>query len=211
MASATTIYTLRHPETKEIRYIGKTNDPAARLSRHIHNATHGVRTHISTWIRSLPSKPIMSPLCVVPNDYGSEMERRTIAHFRSKGYRLTNLTDGGEGTLGWIPSAEFRAKLSAAHRGRQFSEQHKAALSAALMGHTSSPERNAKNSASQRGRKCSPETRAKLSAAGTRRRHSPESRARIGASNRGKTLGRKHSPETKAKISASLFACYRKG
>ena len=64
---------------------------------------------------------------------------------------LRNLTDGGDGMSGHIPSAEHRAKLSAALKGRTFegrvlSAEHRTKISAA-------------------GRNRSPETRAKVSAA----------------------------------------------
>ena len=41
---------------------------------------------------------------------------------RSKGY---NITFGGEGTTGWIPSEETRKKISKAQKGRKLSEEHK--------------------------------------------------------------------------------------
>ena len=63
---------------------------------------------------------------------------------------LRNLTDGGEGASGRIPSEEVRAKLSAANTGKK---------------HT--PEARANMSAANIGRKHTPDTRAKLSAANT--------------------------------------------
>jgi hypothetical protein len=41
----TTIYALSHPETGEVRYIGKTSDlPRRRMARHVFDALHGTST-----------------------------------------------------------------------------------------------------------------------------------------------------------------------
>ena len=76
------------------------------------------------------------------------------------------------------PSDKTRAKMSAAQKGRTFSEEHRKKLSAANMGNRHSPETRAK----MRGRKMSKESRAKVSAAHKGRRHSEETRAKISAS-----------------------------
>jgi hypothetical protein len=48
-------------------------------------------------------------------------ERFWIAHGRELGWELFNLTDGGDGLHGLIPSAEHRRKISEAHkRGSSF-------------------------------------------------------------------------------------------
>jgi hypothetical protein len=47
---------------------------------------------------------------------------------------LHNRTSGGEGTSGCSPSLETRAKMSAAHKGRTFSEEHRAKIGAASKG-----------------------------------------------------------------------------
>ena len=89
------------------------------------------------------------------------------------------------------PSPETRAKLSAALRGRHFSDEHRAKISAALRGN--------KHGRGCRGRKCSPETRAKIAATSKGRMVSPETRAKISAANR----GQKRSAKTCAKISTA--------
>ena len=126
---------------------------------------------------------------------------------------LRNLTDGGEGPSGYIPSAEHRAKLSAANKGRNPSPETRAKISAAASnpspetrakmsaaGSNPSPETRAKLSAAHKGRIKSPETRAKMSAAGKGRKHSPEHRAKNSAARRNP------SPETRARISAAAAA-----
>ena len=95
---------------------------------------------------------------------------------------LANLTDGGEGQSGWIPSLETRAKISSAHKGRKLSEEHKAKIKS-----------------SGAGRVVSEQTRQKLSDAFTGRVVTAEHRARISAAHIGKSLSEEH----KAKISAN--------
>lgn len=50
-------------------------------------------------------------------------ERLLIEQYRRAGVSLVNMTDGGEGQSGKVISAEQRAKLSAALKGRKPSEQ----------------------------------------------------------------------------------------
>lgn len=194
----TLIYALCDPYTEEIRYVGKAKRPTDRLSMHVGNAKRGFKTHVARWIRLLPGRPLMLRLAIVPDDYASEMERRTIAHFRAKGYRLTNLTDGGEGNLGWHPSAETRARQSSSQKGR-------IPLVKNALGFRHGPEARARMSAAQKRKATwytpSIEARYKMGAATRGRTISPEIRAKISAT----LMGHGHSSETRAKISTALM------
>lgn len=101
---------------------------------------------------------------------------------------LVNLTDGGEGTSGWVASEDTRAKISRAAIGRIVSVSTKELISAA-----------------HKGRKLKPEHVAKIAKANTGRKHTEEAKAKVGAANLGNTyaLGTVRSEETRAKISAS--------
>jgi hypothetical protein len=50
----------------------------------------------------------------------AERERYWIAHGRSSGWDLFNLTDGGDGLHGLVPSDEHRQKNSDAHKRGSF-------------------------------------------------------------------------------------------
>ena len=79
-----------------------------------------------------------------------EQYKRTI-----DGGTLLNISTGGRGTRGIKHSAETRAKMSAAMRGKKrgpMSEEHRAAISAANRGKTNSPEARAKLSAAKTGK-----------------------------------------------------------
>ncbi len=111
------------------------------------------------------------------------IERWLIADLRSRGVKLCNMTDGGDGCS-----------------GRPMSESNKEKLKAANRGLVRSPEVRARISAAKRGRKLSDEHRAKLSVAQKLRKRTPEEAEKTAAKNR----GRKNSEETKQRIRMAL-------
>lgn len=146
--------------------------------------------------------------------HAHEVELIAIYGRREMGGLLVNRTDGGEGTSGWVPSAETRAKLSransgwvhtpdaiakmrAANVGRKHSAETRAKIAASHIGLTHSERSRAKMSESKIGKKPSDETRAKLSAARRGKPKSAEHRKRIGDAQRGKVI----SAEAIAKVS----------
>ncbi len=105
-----------------------------------------------------------------------------IAELRTKFPNGYNLTDGGEGSTGYITTPELSARLSAMRKGRPVSPAQRAKISAALKGRVFSPEHCAAISAAKMGHSVSSATRAKLSAAGTGKRASAETRAKMSES-----------------------------
>lgn len=104
------IYTLKHPITNEIRYIGKTkNSLNLRKWQHISDANrpNTIKNYNNNWIKSLLKqnlRPIIEELdCSENNNEASYLEQYWIAQFKNWGFRLTNLTSGGEGTVGVTP------------------------------------------------------------------------------------------------------------
>ena len=84
-------------------------------------------------------------------------EKFLIQFFKDIGAPLVNLTDGGEGTSGWVPSDSWRAKKSASQKanflnpmfnkasaekrrttlsGRSLSKEHKEKIALSLIGNT---------------------------------------------------------------------------
>jgi hypothetical protein len=93
------IYTLAHPVTGEIRYIGKTNNLKRRFSQHLSN--HGLleKSKKNNWIISLLKQkivPIMEILEETTDDNINELEIFYISLFKSWNFRLLNMTDGGD-------------------------------------------------------------------------------------------------------------------
>lgn len=100
-------------------------------------------------------------------------------------------------------SADHKAKIGAAHKGRPKSAEHKAKISAGQTGKKHSAETKEKISAARKGKKTGPlsaETKAKIGAAHKGKTLSPEARAKISEAHKGKPLSAKH----RAKISAGL-------
>lgn len=76
---------------------------------------------------------------------------------------LCNLTDGGEGSAGYVASEAARAKISAGNKGRIPTEDHKRKISESKKGHAVSETARAKIGAAAKGRKHSPESFLQLS------------------------------------------------
>lgn len=87
------IYGLLHPETGELRYIGKADDPGKRLATHMRDARRR-KTPLYCWIRSLAAAPVMLVLESDCLDWPSA-ERSWIARAKVAGIRLLNLAEGG--------------------------------------------------------------------------------------------------------------------
>jgi hypothetical protein len=106
---------------------------------------------------------------------------------------LVNMTDGGEGLKN--PSAETRAKISAAHKGKIVSEETKSKISAANIGKKHSAETKAKISNSVKGDKNG----------FYGNKHSEEAKAKMGLANKGNkyNVGKVPSAETRAKLAKS--------
>ena len=130
----------------------------------------------------------------------NEREKYYVKFFNCKSPNGYNLTDGGEGTQGYIPSEITLAKRSAAMKGRKFSAEHRAKLKAAR--NKRSPEVTKKIADKNRGSHRTEEQRARVSAGAKKRAQTPEGRAHLLRANQ---KSREHgiSDETRAKISAS--------
>ncbi len=89
----------------------------------------------------------------------------------------------------YLRTAQHRATLSVAGRGKKKSAETRARMSEAKMGHAVSASTAAKLSAAMMGRSPSSETRAKLSAALTGRTVSSETRSRLSCALRGRVKG----------------------
>jgi hypothetical protein len=110
------IYGLLDPRTGELRYIGKSCSGLRRPRQHIQPDRLKAHTHKNNWVRSLLKiglRPKIAVLATSESKEGlSERERELIQKHKEAGSRLTNLTDGGEGTSGHRKSTETKARIS---------------------------------------------------------------------------------------------------
>ena len=166
MTNLVSIYGLCDPITGEIRYVGKSTSPKARLAGHISEGKVGTRTAVARWIFSiLPLKPRLTILATCSEVYGYNLEVAVIELCRQSGDRLTNVTIGGQGNNGVAMSETTRRKIADAHRGKTLSVETKTKMSRSRKGKKHSPEWAEKIANSHRGRKRSLESRARMSAA----------------------------------------------
>jgi len=105
-----------------IKYIGKTNNLNQRLYRHIFDATNKTKLNKrDAWIKSLlnnESKPKIDVIDVVPINEWSFWEQYWISQFRTWGFNLKNMTNGGEGNYGRVVSENTKIKMSNTKKGK---------------------------------------------------------------------------------------------
>lgn len=160
------IYVLKHPDTLEVRYVGKTvKRLCERIGNHITNAKsskHNV--HLSNWILKILSegkKPIIELIEECEHSVWQEREKYWISQYPN----LINLTAGGDGCDGLIHSEATKEKLRLAKLGYKHSEEFKRNMSKRLKGIPLTEEHKAHIGNANRGRKASLETKKKPSEA----------------------------------------------
>ncbi len=137
------IYALRCPIEDEIRYIGKTNNPTARLISHIVSARKGDKNHwAAKWIRKVLRnglKPVLEILEELDeSENWEEYERFYIENGEYFGWRLTNSTPGGEGG-GYIRPEDKETWRKNVHASLQRPEVRQR-ISEGVKAHSTNPE-----------------------------------------------------------------------
>lgn len=128
------IYTLEHPITGEIRYVGATrNTLKRRLRGHIRDS-YRHSYHNSNWIRSIVNiglEPIIKQIEICDVDNWNEIEGYWISQFKAWGYNLTNDKDFSNNK--YVYSKETRQKLRVAQLGKKMSEETKLKIKNSLI------------------------------------------------------------------------------
>jgi len=188
------IYGLKCPDSGEIRYIGKSENPKKRLLAHINSARiFAYDHHAARWLRRLDGEQKRPELAILHEVVAGEdwrlIERQWIARAASEGWHLTNSTAGGEG-LDYLDPAD-QAKYKENHRQAMIkfrdTPEGKEQLQKMLRA-SNSPEVIARRSSAVRAAITSPEYREKMRSIG----------AEIGSR-----------PDVKAKKSAKALARWR--
>lgn len=97
----------------EIRYVGKTQQKLSRrYNLHIHSRANN---KVATWIKSLKNqnlRPIIEVLDTCTSEEWIETEQYWIAQLSAWGFRLTNITPGGDsGSLGYKHTNDARNRI----------------------------------------------------------------------------------------------------
>lgn len=145
----TKIYILKHPETQEIRYVGKTVQQLKyRLATHISRSKKYRYAYVNCWIYSLlqeGKKPIIELIEEVENNQWEEKEIYWIQYYSTR-TRLTNFQLGG----------------GHSNVGKELKEEHRKAISESLKGKPRDEETKRKISESHKGKILSESTKQKL-------------------------------------------------
>jgi hypothetical protein len=196
-----TIYALMEPipllDAGSVRYVGFTSGLVLkRLIGHMREARSvdpNYDSHKNRWLRQLLGCGLHPSHIVLETgddmDLWADAEKKWIAQFRALGARLTNATDGGDGTPGRAHSPETKAKIGARTRVAQRGRKHTAGTLA-------------KMSESAKARWAKPAQREKLCAAlRTRRKQRPYVRTP-------RSVHRSLSPAEKEKLNAGRRALW---
>ena len=116
------IYTLSHPITKKVVYVGKTiNTLETRLYGHIGDSKRHNRK-ICKWISKLTSEgliPLIEELDSSSEEDLARLEIFYIELFKTWGFDLKNHTDGGEGLIGFTHSEKSKLLMSKERKGEK--------------------------------------------------------------------------------------------
>jgi group I intron endonuclease len=160
------IYIIANTKNGKV-YIGKTahgfNTRYKKHTRALKGNYHNNRHLQAAWNKygEKSFKFLVLEYCAI--EQLNEREMHHIAIYKARGLAY-NLTDGGDGGTGHVPTVETRAKMSAAGKGRKmppFSAEHLANMSASRIGKKMPPfsaEHRAKISAANKGTKPAPQT-----------------------------------------------------
>jgi len=198
----TGIYCIENIINKK-KYVGKAEDIEDRWKEHRYllNKKKHINKHLeNSWYKYGMENFIFYIIEICESEKLSERERFYIFYFDAKnnGY---NLTDGGQGILGYRHTEKSKLKMSINSKGKTKSEEHRKKISEVNKGKHLSEETKQKMSASTKGRVGKPlseETKQKISKALTGKNNanygvprSEEVKEKISKANSGK----KRTPE----------------
>lgn len=129
------IYTLSDPTTNIVKYVGKTFRLERRLNDHL--KCNG-RSKKDAWVKSLLNKGLIPLLEVIEETDDIECnfwEQYWISQFKTWGFKLKNMTDGGDGSYGLKPwnkglkgvfkhSDDSKVKMSLSRKGKFIGENN---------------------------------------------------------------------------------------
>jgi len=131
------IYILKD-ENGNVFYVGKTNNPTKRFRRHLGHVRSGSSYPVHNKLRKVISikgnsngiyEIIESD---ISQDKVDDREMFFIKDYKAKGFKLKNLTEGGEGGKGFTDETQRLAGLK--RRGIKLSDEHRKRISESKLG-----------------------------------------------------------------------------
>lgn len=114
------IYTLSHPITNEVRYVGKTVNIKRRYKQHLYDKR---QKHKYAWIQQLKNEGL-KPVITIIEECTNEWQDRE-KHWITQYDNLINHLEGGGSDYVRTTSEETREKIRQANLGKVLSEEHK--------------------------------------------------------------------------------------
>ena len=211
------IYGLIDPRTEECRYIGRSSSGPRRPRRHgDQSCLEKDGTYKANWIADMKRCDIEYEILVLEEFSDQEelidAERKWIKAAKDMGWRLTNLTDGGEGLLN--PTQSTRDKIGEYSRKRMRTKEYQDRAIGDRRGKKLPEWWREKISIAGKGRKMSAETIAKVVAVHLGKKDGPlseEWKRKISESSRGKSKSKAHCEKIGLGLKKSLRRKYRRG
>ena len=140
------VYEHLRSDTGAVFYVGKGTGKRSSVKSH---------HHINEFWQRTEKKAGGFCIRIVAKDVDEELaflvEQERILQLRTVGIRLCNMTDGGDGTSGWVKTPEWRRKVGAAHCGKVVSKETREKISKAATGYRHTENAKLKMSISRLG------------------------------------------------------------
>ena len=159
------IYCLLDKDTNPY-YIGITNNIVRRKSEHQYYIRSGDQLPKYRKARKVGELIINNIITNINLEDAKKLEEAYITFFRSEEYKLYNLTDGGDGRVGFVTSNITKERISKAKKGTKWghhTEDTKKRMSEIRMGIKFSDEHKRNLVKARKGRVTKESTRIKLS------------------------------------------------
>ena len=121
------VYEHLRSDTGAVFYVGKGTGNRCTVRNHHHRNEFWQRTEKKAggFFVRMVAKDIDEELAFL-------VEQERISQLRTVGIRLCNMTDGGDGTSGWVKTPEWREKVGLAHRGKIVTPEVRQKISSAV-------------------------------------------------------------------------------
>lgn len=120
-------------ELDDAQYVGRTKDPKCRWRKHKSNSRHlkgnnAQAIHLAMNVAGIENFTFTIVEVCESAEKANVSEREWIGAYKAIGAKLYNLTDGGTGNTGWVPSSEARTRIGDAKRGKKQSPETRAKM-----------------------------------------------------------------------------------